>query len=128
MTNPGEGSDPEFHPDAGRGRTGEREWRRMFVVSEGNEGECRARASRDKTGATSAATLAFGPNAPVLHQPVILTATLTSSDAKVPPSGQVTFMEGTTVLGTGTLVTVAGVTTASFTDSVFADSTVRKKI
>lgn len=59
MTNPGEGSDPEFHPDAGRGRTGEREWRRMFVVSEGNEGECRARASRDKTGATSAATLTW---------------------------------------------------------------------
>lgn len=54
MTNPGEGSDPEFHPDAGRSRTGEREWRRMFVVSEGNEGECRARARLRKTGATSA--------------------------------------------------------------------------
>ena len=60
-------------------------------------------------------TVAGAANPAVFGQAVTLTATVAvTSPGAGTPTGMVTFMDGTTVLGTGTLSTAAGVTTASF--------------
>ncbi len=57
----------------------------------------------------------------VAEQPVTLTATLNEpGPAGDTPTGTVTFMDGSTVIGAGTLKTTGGVTTASFTTSALA--------
>ena len=87
----------------------------------------------DADGRTSTATfdvtvlppsaIALTSSAPssVAEQPVTLTATLNEpGPAGVTPTGKVTFMDGSTVIGAGTLKTTGGVTTASFTTSALA--------
>jgi Ca2+-binding RTX toxin-like protein len=57
----------------------------------------------------------------VSGQSVTLTANLgETGPGGVTPTGQVTFMDGSTVIGTGTPKTVGGVTTATFTTSALA--------
>jgi Ca2+-binding RTX toxin-like protein len=73
--------------------------------------------SQDKT----TTTIAAAPTATVYGQSVTFTATVAVSNPGVgTPSGQVTFKDGTTVLGTGALSTKNGVTTATFSTSKLA--------
>ncbi|HSP08754.1 MAG TPA: hypothetical protein VLU92_04075, partial [Candidatus Dormibacteraeota bacterium] len=69
--------------------------------------------------ANTTTTLASSLDPSAAGQAVTFTATVSvdapGSTAVGPPSGSVSFAEGTTVLGTGTLSTSGGVTTASFT-------------
>ncbi len=63
-------------------------------------------------------TLTAVPTSTVFNQSVTFTATVAvSSPGAGTPTGKVTFMDGTTILGTGTLSTSGGVTTATFTNS-----------
>ena len=66
-----------------------------------------------------ATTTTFTSASPPSPQPfgtaVTFTATVTQSTTSPLPTGTVTFMDGTTVLGTGTLSNVAGVATATYT-------------
>src|SRR5947209_4035486 len=71
--------------------------------------------------AATTLALASSVNATLLGQPVTFTATvnvvLPGDTAVAPPSGPVSFADGSTVLGTGTLSTSDGVTTATFSTS-----------
>ena len=61
------------------------------------------------------------PTATVYGQSVTFTATVTiSRPGAGTPTGQVTFKDGTTSLGTGTLSTKNGVTTATFSTTKLA--------
>ncbi len=61
------------------------------------------------------------PSGSVYGQPATLTATVVNSSPGASPlTGKVTFMDGTTRLGTGTLSTADGVTTATFTTTALA--------
>ena len=62
------------------------------------------------------ATVASSANPSGQGQSVTFTATVSSSSSGT-PTGTVTFMDGSTTLGTGTLSTTAGVTTATFATS-----------
>ncbi len=65
--------------------------------------------------ATTTTTVTFTPSAPVFGQSVKLTATITSTTTgSTSPTGTVTFMNGSTTLGTGTLSSgVANFTTTT---------------
>ncbi len=70
------------------------------------------KVAQDKTTTTVTASSA----ASVYGQPVTFTATVAvASPGLGSPTGKITWMDGTTVLGTGTLSTSAGATTATFT-------------
>lgn len=61
---------------------------------------------------------------PVFGQPVTFTATVAVvSPGAITPTGTVTFMDGSSVLGTGPLATLNGVTTASFTTDALGVAT-----
>jgi hypothetical protein len=63
-------------------------------------------------------TLVAAPTSSVYGQSVTFTATVAATAPGVStPTGTVTFMDGSTTLGTGKLSTVGGVTTATFTTS-----------
>jgi autotransporter-associated beta strand protein len=55
------------------------------------------------------------PNPSFFSQTVTFTATVTPSFGAIEPTGSVTFMEGSTTLGSGTLMDVGGTATATFT-------------
>jgi Ca2+-binding RTX toxin-like protein len=66
-------------------------------------------------------TLAASPSSTVYGQSVTFTATVAATaPGASSPTGTVTFMEGSTRLGTGTLRTSGGVTTATFTTGKLA--------
>ncbi len=66
----------------------------------------------------SSTTLAVSPSTPAFGQTVTLTATVTGDfPGGPPPTGTVTFKDGTKTLGRGTLSTTDGVTTAALTTS-----------
>ena len=70
---------------------------------------------------TTTAVVTASPTTTVYGQSVTFTATVAvTSPGAGPPTGTVTFMDGTATLGTGTLATVNGVTTATFTTSALA--------
>jgi predicted outer membrane repeat protein len=68
--------------------------------------------------ANSTTTLVSSMNPSMVGQAVTFTATVTpGTTGPVMPSGSVTFLDGTTVLGTGTLTAAGGMFTATFTTS-----------
>jgi hypothetical protein len=69
----------------------------------------------------TAVTLASSTSAPVYGQPVLFEAIVSLPGPGFgTPAGTVTFMDGTTKLGTGTLSTSGGLTTATFTTATLA--------
>jgi hypothetical protein len=74
--------------------------------------------------ATTTTTLTSSVNPSALGQSVTFTATVTtsaSSGTPPTPAGTITFLDGTTILGTGTLTATSGATaTATFTTSALA--------
>jgi hypothetical protein len=68
------------------------------------------------TADTTTTNIAGGPNPAVQGNPVTFTATVTGQFA--PPTGTVTFLNGSSVIGTATLTATGGITSAaSFTTS-----------
>ena len=72
--------------------------------------------SASTTLAPTTTTLTLSPGAPTAGQSVTFTATVAPSSGSGTPTGTVTFLDGTTTLGTGTLSSG----TASFTGSLAA--------
>jgi hypothetical protein len=71
--------------------------------------------------ATSTTTITgTTPAAPAFGEAVTLTATVTPTYGTVEPTGTVTFMEGTTTIGTGTLADAGGTATATVTTTTLA--------
>jgi hypothetical protein len=72
-------------------------------------------------GVSTAAAVGSSINPSVFGQPVTFTATITPlGSAPIPPSGLVTFLDGSTPLGTGTLAVVAGLDQATLSTAALA--------
>jgi hypothetical protein len=87
-----------------------------------NAGSTSAVLTQTITVVTTTTTLASSPNPANAGAAVTFTATVTTSGTN-PPTGTVTFNDGTTALGTGTLGTVGGFQVATFTTSTLAGGT-----
>ncbi len=98
---------------------GEHTIRAVYAGDPGDQGSS-GQLIQVVANAATTTTLTTSPAAPVLGQPVTLTATVTISAGVVAPTGLVTFQEGEMPLGGGTLTTTGGVTTATFTTSALS--------
>jgi Bacterial Ig-like domain (group 3) len=87
-----------------------------------NAGSTSAVLTQTITAVTTATTLTSNLNPANAGVAVTFTATVTTTGTH-PPTGTVTFNDGTTALGTGTLSTVGGFQVATFTTSTLAVGT-----